>query len=63
MAQQRGHLRAGSSPVVGSPKLFGEYQTVTPNVQDLTRGSQALHVPHKTMRRVCCIGAGYVGGE
>ncbi len=69
MTHRRGHLRSGSTPVAGSPKHFsadgGPLVTngITPNAEDLSRGPEALQVPHKLIKQVCCIGAGYVGGE
>ncbi|KAI9723641.1 MAG: hypothetical protein M1812_000941 [Candelaria pacifica] len=68
MVQRRAHLRSDSTPVVGSAKEFSAdgspfvSNTITPSAEDLTRGPEALHIPHKIIRRVCCIGAGYVGG-
>lgn len=33
----------------------------TPAERRLSRPFNALMVPHKTIKRICCIGAGYVG--
>lgn len=33
----------------------------TPAERRLSRPFNALMVPHKTVKKICCIGAGYVG--
>lgn len=33
----------------------------TPAERRLSRPFNALMVPHKTIKKICCIGAGYVG--
>ncbi|KAI9707183.1 MAG: UDP-glucose 6-dehydrogenase 1 [Candelina mexicana] len=68
MVHRRGHLRSGSAPVLDSAKQFSPDRSslvsheITPSADDLTMRPSALHVPHKLIKRICCIGAGYVGG-
>jgi hypothetical protein len=43
--------------------LDGRAGAVTPAAQRLSRPLGAIDVPHKKVEKICCIGAGYVGGS
>lgn len=34
---------------------------VTPANERLTRPLDSIDIPHKVVKKICCIGAGYVG--
>lgn len=71
-----GHHRSGSTPTIGSQKEDeidrGDYaeherpalmRTLTPGYQRLTRQADTIDVPHKDIRKIACLGSGFVGGR
>ncbi|KAI9881217.1 MAG: UDP-glucose 6-dehydrogenase 1 [Pleopsidium flavum] len=70
------HRRSGSAPNTGSSNEFSHLRTqldeipITSKVDNapapaagvLTSQSPAFNVPHKTIRKITCLGSGFVGG-
>ncbi|KAI5795537.1 UDP-glucose/GDP-mannose dehydrogenase family, NAD binding domain-containing protein [Geopyxis carbonaria] len=46
-------------PVPASTQRVG---AITPAAKRLSRPVEAINIPHKKVNKICCIGAGYVGG-
>lgn len=58
-----GHTNGGGcSNNCISPVHIPRGGATTPAEKRLSRPFEALMVPHKTIKKICCIGAGYVGG-
>lgn len=51
-----------SSITIPTSNGFHAPSVATPGIQHLTRDQGELNRPHKRVRKICCIGAGYVGG-
>lgn len=72
-----GHHRSGSTPTIGALKenmthQRGDYaedgkpalmRTLTPGYDRLTRKADTTNVPHKAIKKIACLGSGFVGGR
>lgn len=71
-----GHHRSGSTPTTGSQKENltdqGDYaergrpalmRTLYPTYQRLTRKADTTDVLHKAIKKIACLGSGFVGGR